>query len=99
MGQGILIHLFQVAMTMVQVNIISGLPHLCTQRLEIFHRFSFAFSALQSSELFAGCAQISEQRIWRIPGMSESSIHVVHAISGCLLDFLSPLVSTSRLFL
>src|SRR3989442_9644396 len=50
MGQGILIHLLQVAMTVIQVNVISGLPHLCTQRLEIFHRFSFAFSAFFAVE-------------------------------------------------
>src|SRR6266581_8276143 len=48
MGQGILIHLLQVAMTVIQVNVISGLPHLCTQRLEI--RFSFAFSAFFAVE-------------------------------------------------
>src|SRR6266516_6986124 len=50
MGQSILIHLLQVAMTMIQVNVISGLPHLCTQRLDIFHRFSFAFSAFFAVE-------------------------------------------------
>src|SRR5881628_3322998 len=50
MGQGILIHLLQVAMAMIQVNVICGLPHLCTQRLEIFHRFSFAFSAFFAVE-------------------------------------------------
>src|SRR6266516_6389971 len=50
MGQGILIHLLQVAMSMIQVNVISGLPHLCTQRLGIFHSFSFAFSAFFAVE-------------------------------------------------
>jgi hypothetical protein len=44
------LHLFQVAMTMVQVDVISGLPHLCTQRLEILPRFSFAFSAFFAVE-------------------------------------------------
>jgi len=35
-------------MTMKQVDVISGLPHLFRRRLEIFHRFSFAFSAFSA---------------------------------------------------
>src|ERR1051326_4489455 len=45
MGEGILIDLLEMAVTMIQVDIISGLPHLGTQRLDLFHRFSFGFSA------------------------------------------------------
>src|SRR6185503_6259118 len=65
MGQGILIRLLQVAMTVIEVNVISGLPHLCTQRLEIFHRFSFAFSAFFAVEIISRLKTVQTKRTQR----------------------------------
>src|SRR5437867_10564894 len=55
------------AMTMIQVNVISGLPHLCTQRLEIFHRFSFAFSAFFAVEPIWLLRTVQTKRTQRKP--------------------------------
>src|SRR5438874_9498559 len=74
MGQGILIHLLQVAMTMIQVNVISGLPHLCTQRLEIFHSSSFAFSAFFAVEPIWRLRIVQTKRTQRKPRGERQSL-------------------------
>src|SRR6266516_1554300 len=69
-------------MTMIQVNVISGLPHLCTQRLGIFHSFSFAFSAFFAVEPIWRLRILQTNTTQRKPRGEGQSLGLLDTFSG-----------------